>query len=282
MGVNGSARPPNLARAPVHETVQRLLMVLKLKDLLPPAAPARAKPAPVPLTAMRQARPSRPGKSRNEDVLRGVVRSARTSKRNGTRCRGTWNEWFERTKEAFMLKKLMLGTAIGALIATGALAQTPNAAAKSDAKSPPAATAQSAPSSAQPNGKADFVLSQKPDQWLASKFKGTDVLGADNKSIGDVSDILFDKNGKIEAYVVSIGGFLGMGAKEVALAPSSFEVVPGKNGKADVLKLSITEKEVKQAQNFTAYKPPHPATTTGMGGAMPHGMAPTGAPPIGH
>ena len=45
-------------------------------------------------------------------------------------------------------------------------------------------------------------MSQKPDQWLASNFKGTDVLGPDDKKIGDVTDILFDKNGKIEAYVV--------------------------------------------------------------------------------
>ena len=49
---------------------------------------------------------------------------------------------------------------------------------------------------------AQIVNSQKPDQWLASKFKGTDVIGADNEKIGDVSDILFDKTGKIEAFVV--------------------------------------------------------------------------------
>ena len=35
-----------------------------------------------------------------------------------------------------------------------------------------------------------------------------------------MTDILFDKNGKIEAYIVSVGGFLGIGAKDVALAPS--------------------------------------------------------------
>ncbi len=49
---------------------------------------------------------------------------------------------------------------------------------------------------------------------------------SDSQKIGTVSDILFDKDGKIEAYVVSVGGFLGMGAKEVALAPASFEVIP--------------------------------------------------------
>ena len=41
------------------------------------------------------------------------------------------------------------------------------------------------------------------------------MVGADDKKIGDVSDILFDKDGKIEAYVVGVGGFLGIGAKEL-------------------------------------------------------------------
>jgi sporulation protein YlmC with PRC-barrel domain len=130
---------------------------------------------------------------------------------------------------------------------------------------------------------ADFVTSQKPDQWLASKFKGTNVLGSDNESIGDVSDILFDKDGKIQAYVISVGGFLGMGAKEVALAPSSFNVIPGQNGKADVLKLSLNKEELTQAQNFARYEPPRPTTTgSGLSGpnALPGGMRPsTNRPP---
>ena len=105
------------------------------------------------------------------------------------------------------------------------------------------------------------MTSQKPDQWLASKFKGTDVMGSDNKKIGDVSDILFDKSGEIEAFVASVGGFLGMGAKEVALAPSSFEVVPGQNASADKLTISMSQDELKQAQNFARYEPPRPSTT---------------------
>jgi hypothetical protein len=158
-----------------------------------------------------------------------------------------------------------------------AQAQSPNSPSSfspSAAKSNPVAQAQ--PSS----GMADFVTSQKPDQWLASKFKGTNVLGADNESIGDISDILFDKDGKIEAYVISVGGFLGMGAKEVALAPSSFDVIPGQNGKTDMLKLSLNKEELKQAQNFARYEPPRP-TTTGSGlNALPGTMRPsTNRPP---
>jgi sporulation protein YlmC with PRC-barrel domain len=188
-----------------------------------------------------------------------------------------------------MTQKLYLGVALSALLVSGALAQQPSpgpqpsanppAAAQDKANPPPAAAqdkASPAPAAAQDKAspapaaaenksgaKAEFVMSQKPDQWLASKFKGTDVLGSDNKKIGDVSDILFDKSGKIEAFVISVGGFLGMGAKEVALAPSAFEVVPGDKGGADKLKVALTTDELKQAQNFARYSPPRPASTTG-------------------
>ena len=57
-----------------------------------------------------------------------------------------------------------------------------------------------------------------------SKFKGTDVIGSNNEKIGDVNDVLFDQNGRIVAYVVGVGGFLGIGQKDVALAPAAFQV----------------------------------------------------------
>src|SRR5712692_5818486 len=113
-----------------------------------------------------------------------------------------------------MSPRLLTMTAVSCLMISAALAQSPTP----PASSPPAASSQTT-SSTSPTKSANIVQSQKPDQWLASKFKGTDVIGADDQKVGDVSDILFDKNGKILAYVVSVGGFLGVGAKEVALAP---------------------------------------------------------------
>lgn len=186
-----------------------------------------------------------------------------------------------------MTKHLMVGAAVGALMVTGALAQAPSAPSR-PGSTPPAASTPSQPapgaaSTSQAGGeKADFVMSQKPDQLLATKFKGTDVVGADNKKIGDVSDILFDKTGKIEAYVVAVGGFLGMGAKEIALAPSSFDLVPADKGGDPKLKLSMTEEQLKNAQAFARYEPPRPATTTGAGGSMGGGPRPsTNTPPTG-
>ncbi|HEY3223069.1 MAG TPA: PRC-barrel domain-containing protein [Pseudolabrys sp.] len=179
-----------------------------------------------------------------------------------------------------MLKRLMLTTALSAAVATAAFAQssTPPSsssdtpAAKTESSSPPAAKLEGA-------GKLNFVSSQKPDQWLATKFKGTDVVGSDNEKIGDVSDILFDKSGKVDAIIVSVGGFLGVGAKEVALAPNSFDVVPGQNGAADKLKLSATKDQLKDAQNFARYEPPRPTSTTGAGSGGAGGMKPLGSSP---
>jgi sporulation protein YlmC with PRC-barrel domain len=195
-----------------------------------------------------------------------------------------------------MLKKLMMTTALSGMLVGAAFAQSAPLDTPAKPATPPAATtdtrspatidtrseslkstdtmkSDTLTSTAAPaattsgSASAQFISTQKPDQWLASKFKGTDVVGADNEKIGDVSDILFDKSGKIEAFIVSVGGFLGMGSKDVALAPASFQVVPGDKSKheSDKLKLTMTKDQLKQAANFEPYK--EPRATTGMGGA---------------
>jgi sporulation protein YlmC with PRC-barrel domain len=155
--------------------------------------------------------------------------------------------------------------------AASSKAKSSTSAAKSDLST----TAQSNPStSGAAAGKPKIVSQQNPDEWLASSFKGTDVIGPDQKKIGDVSDVLFDKDGTIKAYVVGVGGFLGIGSKDVALAPSSFEVVSGNKSGEKKLKLAMTAAELKQAQAFKPYKTSAPSgQTTGMSKA-PGGMAP--------
>jgi len=197
-------------------------------------------------------------------------------------------------KEDFtMLKKLMITTAISGLMIGAAVAEgmsqnppaaspTPPAASSAPAKSdaaPASSTEMKSPAGSEMKASASsakFVNSQRQDQFLASKFKGTDVIGTDGQKIGDVSDILFDKTGKIEAFVLGVGGFLGIGAKDVALAPNAFEVVPGDKSKneSDKLKLAMTKDDLTQAANFEPYKAP--SSTTGMAPATR--PTPGGAP----
>ncbi|MDQ2954499.1 MAG: PRC-barrel domain-containing protein [Pseudomonadota bacterium] len=144
---------------------------------------------------------------------------------------------------------------------------------------PQAIQAQSTPSTATSAGattaSGTFISVQSPNQWLASDFRGTDVIGANDEKIGDVTDLLFDKDGKVVAYVVGVGGFLGIGAKDVALPPSAFQLVQGKDSNDFKLKLSMTKDQLKTAADFKSHKmlaAEQRRTTTGAGG--PGGMAP--------
>jgi len=164
-----------------------------------------------------------------------------------------------------MLKQLVIATAVSGLMATTAFAQSSTA---------PAPGAQPSASNAASPATANFITAQTSDQWVSSKFIGTDVVGNDNEKIGDVSDVLFDKNGTILGYVVGVGGFLGIGAKDVALAPSSFETVPASDSSsAPKLKLSMTKEQLQQAADFKRYEPPRSTVGSG-GGTSGGGMSP--------
>jgi hypothetical protein len=194
--------------------------------------------------------------------------------------------------EVTMLKKLMISAAIGALMVSGAMAQA------NPPASPPAKTEATAPSDAK------FIAAQGSDQWVFSKFKGTDVIGPDNAKVGDVTDILFDRNGKILGLVVGVGGFLGIGEKSVAIDMSAFQVMPAdtvadntkttapaprNNSPAPTataarepdptvvkLKVSWTKDQLKSAPDFQYFKVP--ATTTGMSPRTSPAPAPTTPP----
>jgi sulfite reductase beta subunit-like hemoprotein len=174
-----------------------------------------------------------------------------------------------------MLKNIMALAAVSGLALTSAMAQSTTT---PTSPSTPSVTAPSSSptAAATTTGKATFIHQQTSDQFLASKFKGTDVIGADDAKIGDVSDILFDKDQKILAYVVGVGGFLGIGAKDVAIAPASFQPVPGKDATDMKLRLAMTKDELKAAEAFEPYKPPRPVSsdaspTRPMGAPAPGG-----------
>lgn len=57
----------------------------------------------------------------------------------------------------------------------------------------------------------------KEGQWRASKLPGVNVYNDNNEKIGDISDVIIDKNGKVDTVVLGVGGFLGMGEHYVAV-----------------------------------------------------------------
>jgi sporulation protein YlmC with PRC-barrel domain len=62
-----------------------------------------------------------------------------------------------------------------------------------------------------------YLTEQAENQISANDYIGKSIYNSEDKSIGDVNDIILEENGGIVAAVIGVGGFLGIGEKEVAL-----------------------------------------------------------------
>jgi len=99
---------------------------------------------------------------------------------------------------------------------------------------------------------ATTMAQMKPDQVRASKFIGSTVYDVQNQNIGSVKDLVFDRDGRIEAAVIDVGTFLGMGGKYVAVKLSDIKTAN------DRLTLDMSKDQLKSAQE---YKFPATAST---------------------
>ena len=61
--------------------------------------------------------------------------------------------------------------------------------------------------------KGQFITGQSSSVWLGSKVIGLNIYDPQNNKIGDIEQLLVDRNGIIEFVVIGVGGFLGSGQK---------------------------------------------------------------------
>ena len=82
---------------------------------------------------------------------------------------------------------------------------------------PPASTTPSAQPSTPPATSSSATVAPKAqgDMWRASKLIGLNVYNDQNEKLGDISEILLDKSGKVDGVVIGVGGFLGMGKHDI-------------------------------------------------------------------
>ena len=63
------------------------------------------------------------------------------------------------------------------------------------------------------------------NNWRASKLMGLDVYNEANEKLGDVNELILDKNGKVNAVVIGVGGFLGMGEHDIAVTMDKLKFI---------------------------------------------------------
>ena len=119
------------------------------------------------------------------------------------------------------MRKIIFGGLLASTMLVPAFAQN----------NPPASTPPSAqPPAAQPStppAKSSATVAPKAhgDMWRASKLIGLNVYNDQNEKLGDISEVLLDKSGKVDGIVIGVGGFLGMGKHDILVQMDKLKFV---------------------------------------------------------
>lgn len=138
-----------------------------------------------------------------------------------------------------MMKRIIAPVAAAVLASGVAYAQTAPSGAAGE-KSPTAESSTEAQQSAAP-GAATTAM---PSEMTSEKLLDMKVVSPQGENIGEVEQMVIDpKSGQISSLVVSVGGFLGIGDKKVAMPWDQFQM-----GQEDQLVAQATKQELEQAQ----------------------------------
>jgi sporulation protein YlmC with PRC-barrel domain len=107
---------------------------------------------------------------------------------------------------------------------------------------------------AAPAGDMKFYSRQATDM-RATNLIGANVTNMANENVGEINDLVLDKDGKVAAVVVGVGGFLGIGEREVALDYKSLNIKYDPNAMtsagATTIQVNATKDTLKNAPAWT-------------------------------
>jgi sporulation protein YlmC with PRC-barrel domain len=106
------------------------------------------------------------------------------------------------------MRTLLLGGLLASAMLVPAFAQN---------SPPPAASA--------PAAQTSTAVKAQGEMWRASKLVGLNVYNDQNEKLGDISEVLLDKSGKVDGVVIGVGGFLGMGQHDIMVEMSKLKFV---------------------------------------------------------
>ncbi len=135
------------------------------------------------------------------------------------------------------MKKLAIITASLAVLATPVLAQSTTT---TTTPAPAVATTGAAPAEAK-------YSTVSKDEMFSSKLKGLNITNQANETVGEITDLAI-KNNQIDAMILSVGGFLGVGERYVAVSPASVKVSLKDN--KWVATMNTTKDALKAAPEF--------------------------------
>jgi hypothetical protein len=141
------------------------------------------------------------------------------------------------------IRTLSLTAAAAAMLSTGALAQNTT----TDPATPPAATSTTTSTTTE---SVQFTSTTGTAQMAVSKLTGTDVRNAAGESLGDINDVLVDHTGMPAVAIIGVGGFLGLGEKNVGVPFKALQFTTSNETNARVARLDVTKEALTAAPTF--------------------------------
>lgn len=127
------------------------------------------------------------------------------------------------------------------------------------------------------------ILTQlEPGQMTSNEVIGMDVRNFEDESIGSINYLVIDEQNRVIAGVVSVGGFLGIGAKDVAVNWQEFSFNPEEK----VAAVTLTREALEDAPAFqnrddlVAERDADTPPAAPMTSDQPAGATPPAAPPV--
>ena len=95
----------------------------------------------------------------------------------------------------------------------------------------------------------ETFVTAKPTDVLSYNLVGLNVTNNTNETIGEIKDLILSQ-GELSGYIVSVGGFLGMGERYVIVRPSAVKVTYDDNDKKWHAVMNATKDQLKTAPEF--------------------------------
>lgn len=151
------------------------------------------------------------------------------------------------------MKASVLAACAAILMSSTAIAQTttttPPPATPPAATQPPAATPPARAPGAETQMKSKAPTEEVKGAWNARDFMQSRVYNMAGERIGDVNDILVDDGGRVSAIILGVGGFLGIGEKEVSMAPDQVKRMVHSDGET-YFTVNATKDQLTSAPDY--------------------------------
>jgi len=129
------------------------------------------------------------------------------------------------------MKKVLIALGAATLLSVPAMAQTATS------------------TTAAPATTTDTFVTAQPTDMLSSNLIGLDITNGQKEDVGEIKDIVVS-DGQLAGYVVSVGGFLGMGERYVVVEPSALQINYAENDKKWTATMDATKDQLKAAPEF--------------------------------